>query len=264
MPPSNARSSLAPAAPTLVILTGAGVSAESGLPTFRDARGLWRGQRPEEVATPEAFARDSANVHAFYNARRRALLSAGVEPNAAHRALAELEARWPGEFLLITQNVDDLHERAGSRRLLHLHGEILKSLCNRCGHVAECREDLSTGTVCAACQQAGGVRPHVVWFGEMPLGMEAAYRALNRAGIFVAIGTSGAVYPAAGFVRQAKEAGAKRTILVNLEAHEEGGRHGAGGESFDERLLGEPASRAVPALVARLLGQAVGSFPAAT
>ncbi len=239
--------------PALVVLTGAGVSAESGLPTFRDAAGLWRGQRPEEVATPEAFARDPALVHAFYNARRRALLDPSVRSNAAHRALAELETKWPGEFLLITQNVDDLHERAGSRKLLHLHGEILKSLCARCGHVAECRHDLSVETVCTACGQAGGMRPRVVWFGEMLLSMDEVYGALDRADIFVAVGTSGAVYPAAGFVRQAKRAGAYATILVNLEAHDIG--EGGGGEHFDERLLGEPASRAVPVLVARLLGE---------
>lgn len=238
--------------PSLVILTGAGVSAESGLPTFRDAAGLWRGRRPEEVATPQAFARDPGNVHDFYNSRRRALLGPGIAPNAAHRALADLEARWPGDFLLVTQNVDDLHERAGSRRLHHLHGELLKSVCARCEHVAECRADLSVETVCVGCGRPGGVRPRVVWFGEMPLGMDAVYQALGGCGLFLSIGTSGTVYPAAGFVEEARSAGA-HTMEVNLEPSSPGEV-----SRFDERILG-PAGETVPVLVERLLAKAQGS-----
>lgn len=233
-----------PESPALVILTGAGVSAESGLATFRDADGIWAQVRLEEVATPEAFARDPARVHGFYNARRRQLLSPAVRPNAAHLALAALEARWPGGFLLVTQNVDDLHGRAGSQRPHHLHGELLKSLCARCGAVAECRADLSTATVCARCGRAGGMRPRVVWFGEMPLGMEDVYDALGRCGLFLSIGTSGTVYPAAGFVEEARSAGA-RTVELNLEPS-------AGAARFDEAIPG-PAGDTVPALVARLL-----------
>ena len=230
--------------PSLIVLTGAGVSAESGLATFRDADGLWAKVRLEEVATPEAFARDPSKVHGFYNARRRALLDPAVQPNAAHRALAALEAAWPGEFLLVTQNVDNLHERAGSRRLHHLHGELLKSLCTRCGDIAECRVDLSAATVCATCGRAGGMRPRVVWFGEMPLEMETVYRALGGCAIFVSIGTSGTVYPAAGFVEETRAAGA-RTIEVNLDPS-------ASGSRFDEALIGR-AGETVPVLVERLL-----------
>lgn len=233
------------ASPALVILTGAGVSRESGLATFRDADGVWAQVRLEEVATPEAFARDPARVHGFYNARRRQLLSPEVRPNAAHLALAELDRRWPGDLLLVTQNVDNLHERAGSRRLHHLHGELLRSVCARCGHLAECRDDLGSETLCPACGQSGGVRPRVVWFGEMPLGMDDVYAALDRCDLFVSIGTSGSVYPAAGFVEQARAAGA-HTVEINLEPSE-------GASRFAETIYG-PASEAVPAWVERWLG----------
>jgi NAD-dependent deacetylase len=231
-------------APSLVILTGAGVSKESGLDTFRDAGGLWSRVRIEDVATPEAFARDPAGVHAFYNARRRNMLSANIQPNAAHRALADLERGWAGDFLLVTQNIDDLHERAGSTKLVHMHGEMLKTRCTHCGTVESGRADLSLATRCATCSGAGGMRPHVVWFGEMPLAMDLIYDALARCRIFISIGTSGNVYPAAGFVAEARRAGA-RTVELNLEPSE-------GASLFAERRYGL-ASEIVPQFVEALL-----------
>ena len=229
---------------SLVILTGAGISRESGLATFRDAGGVWSQVRIEDVATPEAFARDPARVHGFYNARRAQLRDASVQPNAAHRALAELDARWPGGLLLVTQNVDNLHDRAGSRRLLHMHGELMKARCLDCRAVLPWEHDISTLTPCPACEARGGMRPDVVWFGEMPMHMEAIGAALDDCTIFVAIGTSGQVYPAAGFV--AEVAGRARTMEVNLEPT-------AGTALFDEAMHG-PATETVPRLVEQLLG----------
>jgi NAD-dependent deacetylase len=228
----------------IVILTGAGISKESGLDTFRDADGIWARVRIEDVATPEAFARDPAGVHAFYNARRRRLLSEDIGPNAAHRALAELEARWPAPVLLVTQNIDDLHERAGHRKLIHMHGELLKARCAFCGDVRVWRDDLSVALVCDRCGRGGGLRPHVVWFGEVPLEMEAIFGALSDCALFVSIGTSGHVYPAAGFVSAAASHGAE-TVEVNLEPS-------AGTSLFDVSIQG-PASVVVPAFVQRLL-----------
>lgn len=228
----------------IVILTGAGISKESGLDTFRDADGIWSRVRIEDVATPEAFAHDAVRVHAFYNERRRGLRAPRVRPNAAHLALAALEQRWPGRFLLVTQNIDDLHERAGSRALVHMHGELLKSRCANCGVVAECQDDLELATVCGNCGIPGGLRPHVVWFGEMPLEMERISEALDGCGRFVSIGTSGNVYPAAGFVAEATRRGAHTTEL-NLEASQ-------GIRLFDEACHG-PASVIVPEFVRRLL-----------
>jgi NAD-dependent deacetylase len=232
------------AAGSIVILTGAGISKESGLDTFRDADGIWARVRIEDVATPEAFARDAALVHDFYNRRRRGLLSHDVVPNAAHRALAALEAAWPGDFLLVTQNIDDLHERAGSRKLVHMHGELLKSRCLRCGNVIAAREDLAERLACVACGELGCLRPHVVWFGEMPLEMDAIEAALAKCALFVSIGTSGHVYPAAGFVAEARAAGA-RTVELNLEPS-------LGRSLFDEARHG-PATSVVPAFVNGLL-----------
>ena len=229
---------------SLVILTGAGISRESGLATFRDAGGVWSQVRIEDVATPEAFARDPARVHGFYNARRAQLRDASVQPNAAHRALAELDAQWPGGLLLVTQNVDNLHDRAGSRRLLHMHGELMKARCLDCRAVLPWEHDISTLTPCPACEARGGMRPDVVWFGEMPMHMEAIGAALDDCTIFVAIGTSGQVYPAAGFV--AEVAGRARTMEVNLEPT-------AGTALFDEAMHG-PATETVPRLVEQLLG----------
>ncbi|WP_372618457.1 NAD-dependent deacylase [Falsiroseomonas sp.] len=234
---------MAERAPSIVILTGAGISRESGLATFRDADGIWAKLRIEDVATPEAFARDPVRVHAFYNARRAQLRDAAVQPNAAHRALAELDARWPGELLLVTQNVDDLHDRAGSRRLLHMHGELMKARCLHCGAVRPWAQDLATATPCPACGRAGGMRPHVVWFGEMPLEMERIGEALEGCGLFVAIGTSAQVYPAAGFV--AEVAGRARTVELNLEPSAATGH-------FDEAIHG-PATELVPRFVEDLL-----------
>jgi NAD-dependent deacetylase len=232
----------ASSASPIVVLTGAGVSAESGLPTFRGAGGLWEGQRVEEVATPGAFARDPVLVHRFYNERRGRLGDPAIAPNPAHLALAELERRWPGEFLLVTQNVDDLHERAGSRRLVHIHGELMRALCRACRMSTRWDGDLGVDTVCPSCAAAGRLRPDIVWFGEMPYRTDEVYAALERCGTFVAAGTSGVVYPAAGFVAAARGA---RTIEVNLEPS-------AVSSAFAERRQG-PAAELVPSLVRELL-----------
>jgi NAD-dependent deacetylase len=226
----------------IVVLTGAGISAESGLATFRDLGGIWSQVRLEEVATPEAFARDPDRVQAFYNARRAQLRR--VAPNPAHAALARLDAGWSrGDFMLVTQNVDDLHERAGARRLLHMHGELARARCLACGTHHAWAADLDVGSACPACGTTGRLRPHVVWFGEMPLGMDRIEAALDACDLFVSIGTSGQVYPAAGFVAAVR--GRARTIEINLEPSE-----GAG--LFDERRHG-PASRLVPAWVDEVL-----------
>jgi NAD-dependent deacetylase len=229
----------------IVILTGAGISKESGLETFRDPDGIWARVSIEEVATPEAFVRDPERVHAFYNARRRGLMNEAVAPNAAHLALARLERDWPGEVMLVTQNIDDLHERAGSRNLIHMHGEILKARCQACGAVTEWRNDLEVATRCPACGEAGALRVHVVWFGEMPFEMERITQALAAAGLFVSIGTSGSVYPAAGFVEEARRIGRARTVELNLEPSE-------GASLFHEARHG-PASELVPGFVEQIL-----------
>lgn len=231
----------------IVILTGAGISRESGLSTFRDAGGIWATVKVEEVATPVAFARDPARVHAFYNMRRRNLLAnPAVAPNAAHLALAELERAWPGKFLLVTQNVDNLHERAGSQRLVHMHGEHLRARCTSCARVHDWRDDLAVETLSPCCGRAGSLRPHVVWFGETPFELDRIFAALADCDLFVSIGTSGTVYPAAGFVAEARAAGA-HAVELNLEPS-----HGA--NSFHETIHG-PATEVVPAFVSRLLGQ---------
>ncbi|UCH75475.1 MAG: NAD-dependent protein deacylase [Rhodospirillales bacterium] len=222
---------------SIVVLTGAGISRESGLHTFRDADGIWATVNIEDVATPEAFRRDPVRVQEFYNTRRRNLLRDDIAPNPAHVALAEFEATWPGAFLLVTQNIDDLHERAGSRNLIHMHGEMLKARCDSCGNVIECREDLRVETPCLACSDLGTMRPHVVWFGEMPFEMDRIYAALEACDLFVSIGTSGNVYPAAGFVQSARVAGA-RTVELNLEPSE-------GATLFEEAIYG-PAGSVVP------------------
>lgn len=199
--------------PSLVILTGAGISAESGVKTFRDAGGLWENHRIEEVATPEAFRANPALVQRFYNARRRQLKE--VAPNAAHLALARLERIWPGDFLLVTQNVDDLHDRAGSRQLIHMHGELRKVRCLACGHVMAWEEDVDPGSPCSSCGIQGRLRPHIVWFGEMPHELGRIYGALESCTHFVAIGTSGNVYPAAGFVQAVPPSAS--TLELNLD-----------------------------------------------
>lgn len=225
-----------------VILTGAGISAESGVDTFRDAGGIWSKVDYRDVATPEGFARNPALVHDFYNTRRRGM--AGIRPNAAHEALAKLERDCSGEFLLVTQNIDDLHEQAGSQRLIHMHGELGRALCANCGSRHDWREDLSVDTACPACRTPGYLRPDVVWFGEMPYQMDTIYTALEACDLFVSIGTSGSVYPAAGFVAEARQAGA-RTVELNLEPSE-------GATLFDEAIHGR-ATEVVPAFVERIL-----------
>lgn len=230
---------------SIVILTGAGISKESGLDTFRDADGIWSKVDLEDVATPEGYRRNPVMVHGFYNARRRSLLNENVQPNAAHAALARLEKDWPGSVLLVTQNIDDLHERAGSERLLHMHGEMLKVRCERTGEIFEWRDDLGLESRNPTTNEAGTLRPHVVWFGEMPLYMDEIYAALADADLFISIGTSGNVYPAAGFVQEARMHGA-HTIELNLEPSE-------GATLFAEKRYG-PASEIVPAYVEELLG----------
>jgi NAD-dependent deacetylase len=238
----------------IVILTGAGISAESGIATFRDKDGLWAKHDISEVATPEAYARNPAKVLDFYNMRRRGVID--VAPNAAHRALARLERDWPhtvlgGDVLVVTQNIDPLHERAGTQNLVHMHGELLKAWCRACDGKHDWHDDLSLQTACPACAAAGRMRPDIVWFGEMPYAMARIEDALSKADLFVSIGTSGNVYPAAGFVRGARMAGAF-TVEINLEPSE-------GTNLFHEHLHG-PASALVPAFVEALLtgGMAAG------
>ena len=227
----------------IVILTGAGISAESGLATFRAADGLWERHRVEDVATPEAFSRNPRLVHEFYDARRARL--GEVEPNAAHKALARLDAEWDGDLLLVTQNVDDLHERSGSKRLLHMHGELTKGWCLACEERQPWSGDMGEGASCTLCGEKGSVRPDIVWFGEMPYEMDRIEEAIRNADLFVSIGTSGAVYPAAGFVQTARYCGA-RTLEMNLDPS-------LGSTFFDESRIG-PAGRLVPEWVDDLLG----------
>lgn len=226
----------------IVILTGAGVSAESGLGTFRDKDGLWTKYDLSEVATPEGFARNPEFVLEFYNARRQNLLAS--EPNPAHFALGKLEKDYPGEVLLVTQNVDTLHEKGGSRNVVHMHGELLRTKCNACGWSDADEGELAVATACAGCGQPGGLRPDVVWFGEIPYHMEMIEASLARADLFLSIGTSGQVYPAAGFVQFARAQGA-HTVELNLEPSD-------GNHLFAEHHTG-PASEIVPAYVERLL-----------
>ncbi|MEI5673146.1 MULTISPECIES: NAD-dependent deacylase [unclassified Nocardioides] len=226
----------------VVVLTGAGISAESGVPTFRDADGLWEGHRVEDVATPEAFEWQPSVVHAFYDARRAALT--GVEPNPAHRALARLEDALGDDLLVVTQNIDDLHERGGSQRVLHMHGELLSALCRGCQRRSPWSGDLADLPPCPRCGVTE-LRPDVVWFGEIPYEMDRIFAALETCDLFVSIGTSGAVYPAAGFVQAAASYGA-RTLELNLLPSE-------GTDFFDEARHG-PASALVPEWVDSLLG----------
>jgi len=228
----------------IVVLTGAGLSAESGLSTFRDKDGIWAKHDYREVATPQGFERNPLLVHEFYNQRRRAL--AGVGPNAAHVALAKLEREYEGEVTIVTQNIDPLHEAAGSENLIHMHGELLKALCARCGTRHAWEQDLGLETPCPACGKTGGMRPDVVWFGEMPYHMEEIAEELIAADLFLSIGTSGNVYPAAGFVAEARAHGA-HTVELNLEPSE--------GVSFFAETIHGPATQIVPAYVERLLNR---------
>jgi NAD-dependent deacetylase len=231
----------------IVILTGAGISAESGIATFRDRDGLWAKHDISEVATPEAYARNPAKVQGFYNQRRRDVT--GARPNAAHDALARLEQEFPkrhadADVLLVTQNVDPLHERAGSKNLIHMHGELLSAWCRACDGKHAWDQDLGADTVCPGCAKAGYLRPDIVWFGEMPYQMARIEEALAAADLFISIGTSGNVYPAAGFVAGARAAGAA-TVELNLEPSE-------GSRLFHITQHG-PASQVVPAFVDALL-----------
>lgn len=231
------------AIPNIVVLTGAGISAESGLKTFRDSNGLWEDHRVEDVATPEAFVANPSLVYRFYNARRAQLQQELVQPNPAHRALALLAEKLGKHFTLITQNVDDLHERGGCHNAIHMHGELLSARCTASQQQFEWQNEFDDTTLCPCCSTTS-LRPDIVWFGEVPMHMDTISHALSHADVFIAIGTSGHVYPAAGFVQMAKYAGAK-TIEVNLEPS-------TNNHLFDEAITGL-ASQAVPALVTRLL-----------
>ena len=222
---------------SIVVLTGAGISAESGLRTFRDNNGLWEDHRVEDVATPEAFARNPELVHRFYNMRREQLLDPFLQPNGGHLALAEFAHQWEGDFSVITQNVDNLHERAGSKNVIHMHGELLKMRCAQTGVVYDCETSIGINDNCECCGVPGNLRPNIVWFGEMPMHMELIETLLAKCDLFVSIGTSGTVYPAAGFRDTAKVYGAK-TVELNLEPS-------ATASSFDEAHYG-PASEVVP------------------
>jgi NAD-dependent deacetylase len=225
----------------IVILTGAGISAESGLRTFRADDGLWEDHPVEEVATPQGFRRDPHLVQRFYDERRANVRAAN--PNAAHLALGRLDAEWKGDLLIVTQNIDDLHERGGARRVLHMHGEALSALCSMCEERFRWHGTLRDNPPCPACGSRS-LRPDIVWFGEMPYRMDEIFTAIGRADLFVSIGTSGAVYPAAGFVQEAARVGA-RTLELNLEPS-------LGSRNFAETRLG-PASELVPAWVEEVL-----------
>ena len=231
--------------PNIVILTGAGISAESGLKTFRDNDGLWENHRVEEVATPEAFEQNPSLVYRFYNARRAQLQQDDVNPNAAHEALAKLEKAFGSNLMLVTQNVDDLHERGGSQSVYHMHGTLLSARCAISQQTFDWSDSFDHTTKCPCCNKVT-LRPDIVWFGEMPMYMEEIYDALSKADVFIAIGTSGNVYPAAGFVQIAKESGA-HTIEANLEP-------GVTNALFDESLTG-PASHIVPQWVDQLMSK---------
>ena len=228
----------------IVILTGAGISAESGIQTFRAADGLWEDCRVEDVATPEGFAADPDFVQDFYNQRRRNLQQATIQPNAAHLALGELQAKFSGNLTIITQNIDDLHERGGNSNVIHMHGELLKARCCTSAKVVDHKGDIVTGDDCRCCDTPAQLRPHIVWFGEMPLEMDTIELALEKSDLFIAIGTSGNVYPAAGFVQAARMYGA-HTLEINLDPSQVE-------NEFAEKRYGK-ASIEVPALVAELL-----------
>ena len=228
----------------IVILTGAGISAESGIKTFRAQDGLWKNHRIEDVATPEGFARNPDLVQDFYNQRRRKLQSDAIQPNAAHIALGKLEQESEGKVTIITQNIDNLHERGGSTNVIHMHGELLKARCSASNQVIEHKDDILTGELCHCCQFPAQMRPHIVWFGEMPLRMGDIYSALEEADLFISIGTSGVVFPAAGFVHDARMHGPP-TNEINLEPS-------AVESEFEEKRYGK-ASIEVPQLVEELL-----------
>ncbi|MEP1765769.1 MAG: NAD-dependent deacylase [Sulfitobacter sp.] len=228
----------------IVILTGAGISAESGIETFRAESGLWAQHRVEDVATPEGFDRDPQLVVTFYNARRQQ--AANAQPNAAHEALAKLEAEHSGNVLVVTQNIDDLHERGGSKDVIHMHGAAASALCGSCDHRWPAPREMHVGETCPSCG-APRARPDIVWFGEIPYHMDEIFEALGKADLFVAIGTSGNVYPAAGFVAEANRVGAE-TLEINLEPS-------AVGSQFSDARWG-PATQTVPDWVESVLNGA--------
>lgn len=232
--------------PGIAILTGAGISKESGIDTFRDADGLWTRVDLEEVATIEAWHRDKTKVLDFYNETRSLFRTAGIAPNEAHRALAQLERDYEGEVTVITQNIDQLHEQAGSKRVIHMHGRDGEVRCMACSTVFESEQDLTPASVCPACKAVGELRPNIVWFGEMPMHLQEIYEVLERCGLFLAIGTSGEVYPAAGFVLHVRRhAPRARTVELNLEPTDNK-------SLFHEHIYG-PATRTVPSYVAHVL-----------
>ena len=231
----------------IVILTGAGISQESGISTFRDADGLWKNERIEDVGTPGGFARNPEKVLDFYNNLRRELLYSEIAPNPAHFALAKLEKESSEPVLVITQNIDNLHERAGTKNLLHMHGELCKARCNACNNVTQWEKDMSQSDVCMKCGASGRLRPHIVWFEEMPLYMDEIWRSLSNCRLFVSIGTSGHVYPAANFVRTARQSGAN-TLELNLE-------RSLGADYFHDGRYGKAGS-VVPLWVDEILAKA--------
>ncbi len=228
----------------IVILTGAGISAESGIKTFRASDGLWEDHKIEDVATPEGFHKDPELVQSFYNQRRLKLQHSDIAPNDAHLALSRLEEHLDGNVTIITQNIDNLHERAGNTNIIHMHGELLKARCSESSQVIEWKKDIHTGELCHCCQMPAQLRPHIVWFGEMPLGMGKIHDVLNNADLFISIGTSGSVYPAAGFVHEAALNGA-HTVEINLEPS-------AVENEFAEKRYGR-AGTLVPAFVDEIL-----------
>lgn len=236
--------------PSIVILTGAGISKESGLDTFRCEGGIWQKVSLEDVATPQGYRRNPDLVHQFYSARRLQLAAPEIQPNAAHAALARLEREFDGKVLLVTQNIDNLHERAGSQSIIHMHGELLKIECEHCGVILEWPGELTKEEPCPACKKTHGLRPRVVWFGEMPLEMPRIFHALERCSLFISIGTSGHVYPAAGFVEHVLYEGDGKTLELNLEPSQ-------GASLFEETRYG-PATELVPAFVEEILS---GRYP---
>ena len=229
----------------IVILTGAGISKESGLDTFRCEGGIWSQVKIEDVCSPQGYRRNPKLVHDFYNARRQQLESGEAHPNPAHEALARLEREWPAPVILVTQNIDDLHERAGSSNIIHMHGELMKGRCDACGTVLDWSGEMSVSSTCPACARVGKVRPHIVWFGEVPLHMPRIFSLLDECALFVSIGTSGNVYPASGFVSHVRNRGGVPTVELNLEPS-------LGASLFDDAIYG-PASQVVPEFVAELL-----------
>lgn len=226
----------------ILVLTGAGISAESGLATFRSSNGLWNNHKVEDVATIEAFAKNPEYVHDFYNEMKPELLAA--KPNAAHLALAELEQKYSGNVSIVTQNVDTLHEKAGSKKVYHIHGQINQAVCLNCGHILETWGDVDTQTVCANCGVVGMMKPNIVFFGESLLCMNEVERLLNECDLFISVGTSGVVYPAAGFVKVAKAHGA-HTMEFNLE-------NTSNNYLFDDHIYGK-SGQTLPVLVKQLL-----------